>query len=175
MSAWKLTNGRPGLVVVDYIQYEHLPEFRGNAQEEMTRISAIWRNGFKRCGCAGFVMSQLSREGAGQEPKLSDLRSSGSLEQDAYCVYLLYRQGADDDAKPANVALLNLAKGRGMSLKRLRLHWRGCSMSFSSWNSAVHSEVCGKDQLYQAESAETADQALPRGAAGVEAQPELDV
>lgn len=85
--------GELGLIVVDYIQL-----MRGEGAEsrvqEVSEISRGLKLAAKEFGCPVLALSQLSRAPEGRSdyrPRLSDLRDSGSLEQDADTVLFLYR------------------------------------------------------------------------------------
>ena len=82
-------------IVIDYIQLMHAARGNENRQQEITTISR------KLCNLAKFehvpviVLSQLNRAVEGREkhrPRLSDLRESGSLEQDADYVLMVHRE-----------------------------------------------------------------------------------
>lgn len=86
------------LLIVDYIQMIRAPDFvqrRGNRTEEIRFISENLKGLARELECPLIVLSQLSRAPAhrtDKEPQLSDLRDSGSLEQDADFVLMLYRE-----------------------------------------------------------------------------------
>jgi replicative DNA helicase len=146
------TAERPLLVVIDYLQLEHLPDSQANRTEELARISASWLDTAKAGPIAVLALAQLNRGAAQGEPLLSHLRDSGALEQDAHAVLLLYRPGKDDATKPANLAWLNIAKNRGGALCRIKLHFTGYSMTFREW-------VSGEDQEQTLSQQQTAEMA----------------
>lgn len=89
---------RLGLVAVDYVQLVATDYRKGeNREQVVSRIGAdLLRRFPAEFGCAWLVGSQLnrsveSRARGDRRPQLSDLRESGSLEQDAYAVLFLYR------------------------------------------------------------------------------------
>lgn len=84
------------LIVVDYLQLMTAPTRRSdNRQQEVSQISSGLKALAKDLKIPVLVLSQLSRKledrGANATPKLSDLRESGSIEQDADVVILLHR------------------------------------------------------------------------------------
>ncbi len=93
------------LFVVDYLQLLHSTARRAeNRQQEIADISGGIKALAKELNVPVIVLSQLNREPEkrerGAEPRLSDLRESGAIEQDADLVGLLYqpgKSGADDD------------------------------------------------------------------------------
>lgn len=87
---------RLALVVVDHIALVRASiDRRGNKVAEMTDVSNAMKEMAKELGCVVLGVSQLSRavdSRAERRPVLSDLRESGSIEQDADIVMLLYRE-----------------------------------------------------------------------------------
>ncbi len=87
---------KPGLVVVDYLQ---LMSTRGrveNRNQEVSQLSRGMKLLSKELGCPFLVLSQLSRAPETRQgdhrPQLSDLRESGSIEQDADLVAFIFRE-----------------------------------------------------------------------------------
>jgi replicative DNA helicase len=83
-------------IVVDYLQLMHSGSKRSQEARwlEITEISASLKATAKELGIPIICCAQLNREAEGREfgkPKLSDLRESGSIEQDADIVLLLWR------------------------------------------------------------------------------------
>ena len=89
-------------------------------------------------------LSQLNRaseQREGHRPRLSDLRESGSLEQDADVVGLLHREDyyhrGDEDYDPTNQAELIIAKQRNGPTDTIRLTWIEQSTRFRDYSPAV--------------------------------------
>jgi len=83
-----------GLIIVDYIQLMHATGRAENRQQEVSEISRGLKALAKELSVPILALSQLSRapeQRADHRPQLSDLRESGSLEQDADLVMFLYR------------------------------------------------------------------------------------
>jgi replicative DNA helicase len=95
------------LFVVDYLQLLHSTARRAeNRQQEIADISSGIKALAKELNVPVIVLSQLNREVERdrREPRLSDLRESGAIEQDADLVGLLYRPNAgNDEENPAPV------------------------------------------------------------------------
>jgi replicative DNA helicase len=90
------------LFVVDYLQLLHSNSRRAeNRQQEIAEISGGLKALAKELKVPVLVLSQLNRElekrGPGERPRLSDLRESGAIEQDADLVGLLYRETKNKD------------------------------------------------------------------------------
>ena len=123
-------------VVVDYLQL-----MRGNGENRVQEISEISR-GLKALAkefdVPVLALSQLSRNvemRAEKKPQLSDLRDSGSLEQDADIVMFLYRDeyyNRDDDENK-NLADLIVAKNRNGATATLELFFRKETMYFGDF------------------------------------------
>jgi len=83
-----------GLIIVDYIQLMHAGSDAENRQQEVSAISRGLKALAKELDVPIIALSQLSRapeQRADHRPQLSDLRESGSIEQDADLVCFLYR------------------------------------------------------------------------------------
>ena len=89
------------LFVIDYLQLLHSTSRRAeNRQQEIADISSGIKALAKELNVPVIVLSQLNREierEKGRPPRLSDLRESGAIEQDADVVALLYKPKAGDD------------------------------------------------------------------------------
>jgi len=89
------------LFVIDYLQLLHSTSRRAeNRQQEIADISNGVKALAKEHRVPVIVLSQLNRElekDKNRKPRMSDLRESGSIEQDADVVGLLYRPAANDD------------------------------------------------------------------------------
>ena len=94
------------LFVVDYLQLLHSTARRSqeNRQQEISDISSGLKALAKELKVPVLVLSQLNRElerDKGRKPRLSDLRESGAIEQDADVVGLLYKPNSTDDEDAA--------------------------------------------------------------------------
>ena len=118
--------GRPlGLVIVDYLQLMTMGGKAENRQQEVSQISRALTILAKDLGCPALALSQLNRGSESRQdkkPVLSDLRESGSIEQDARQVILVHREDAYEPETPrAGEVDLIIAKNRGGPTKVVTL------------------------------------------------------
>lgn len=133
-----------GLVIIDYLQ---LMQSAKRTESRVQEISDITRNlkiMAKELNVPVIALSQLSRAAektAGRSdhrPQLSDLRDSGSIEQDADIVLFLYRaayynsQNGEDSQANENEAECIVAKNRHGETSVVRLGWDGAHTRFSN-------------------------------------------
>jgi len=102
-----------GLVVVDYLQLMEVSGRKDNRVQEVTELSRQLKLAAKEFKVPFIVLAQLNRamEKDGRKPQLSDLRESGSIEQDADVVLMLYRDqkekaAAIEERRPSKMEML---------------------------------------------------------------------
>jgi len=105
------------MIFIDYLQLIRSRGRAENRQQEISEISASLKNLAKELNIPVMALSQLSREVEKREdhqPRLSDLRESGSIEQDADVVLLLMREELYNPDVPEleGIASLSVAKQR---------------------------------------------------------------
>jgi replicative DNA helicase len=116
------------LLVVDYLQLAH-GRTQDNRVQEVAEISQGLKNIARELRVPVLAISQLSRaiESRGEKsPQLSDLRESGSIEQDADVVMFLYHR--DDEIREQ--VSLKIAKHRNGALGEVELFFRGDRVRF---------------------------------------------
>lgn len=122
------------LVIVDYLQLCGTAE---RAESQYVRISTI--SGALKAIAVDFdvpvlALSQLSREAARRngEPRLSDLRDSGTIEQDANVVVFIHQDIAGrGNAGATDTAEIIVAKNRNGPTGKFKMHWNPASVRFS--------------------------------------------
>lgn len=134
------------LVVIDYLQLMSGDSSKGgasggNREQEIASISRALKNLAKELSVPVIALSQLSRavetRGGDKRPQLSDLRESGSIEQDADMVMFLYRPEyygitQDENGMPtAGMGEVIIAKHRNGSLENVQLKFIGKFTKFT--------------------------------------------
>ena len=136
------SRGGLDMVIIDYLQLmAGEASTRGNREQEIASISRALKNMAKELDLPVIALSQLSRavetRGGAKRPQLSDLRESGSIEQDADIVMFLYRPdyyGITQDEEgnnTENTAELIIAKHRNGSTGTVNLRFHGAYTKFT--------------------------------------------
>lgn len=129
------------LVVIDYLQLMHSGRRIENRVQEVSEITRNLKILAKELNVPVLTLSQLSRaseQRADHRPQLSDMRDSGSIEQDADIVLFLYRQDYYNDSTEnsedtdKNSGECIIAKNRHGEMGTVALHWRGEFMRFTA-------------------------------------------
>jgi replicative DNA helicase len=120
-------------LIVDYLQLARSRNLENRVQE-VSEISQGMKNIARELKIPVIVISQLSRaveSRVGNKPQLSDLRESGSIEQDADVVMFLWRE----DAENVENYMLDIAKHRNGPLRSIPLYFKGDRIKFYSRDS----------------------------------------
>jgi len=131
------------LILIDYLQL--MSGSRGNEsrQQEVSEISRSIKALAKEMQCPVIALSQLSRapeQRTDHRPMLSDLRESGSIEQDADLVMFLYRdEYYNKETEEKNVAECIIAKQRNGPTGTVKLAWLGQYSKFGRLD-VIHQE-----------------------------------
>ncbi len=127
------------LVIIDYLQLMQIQRKSENRQQEITTISRKLKETAKGEGLPVIVLSQLNREvehRQNHKPQLSDLRESGSIEQDADIVILLHRPDwyhkGDEDYNKTNTGIFQVAKSRNGPTGEFELYFDEKYVSFGN-------------------------------------------
>lgn len=124
-----------GLIIIDYLQ---LMEGRGqeNRVQEISEISRGLKTLAKELNIPIIALSQLSRaveSRPDQRPRLSDLRESGSIEQDADLVMFIHREHRVNPTEDnEHAAEIIVAKHRNGPVGSVHLYWHGDSASYKN-------------------------------------------
>lgn len=135
------------LVIIDYLQLMASGRRIDNRVQEISEITRNLKILAKEMNVPVITLSQLSRASEKRDdhrPQLSDLRDSGSIEQDADIVLFLYREGYYADKNADNAAAQTsdmnsgeciVAKNRHGEARSVKLHWQGEFMRFTGTES----------------------------------------
>jgi len=124
-----------GLIIIDYLQLtEGRSNNSSNRVQEISEISRGLKQLAKELNVPIIALSQLSRSVESRPdgmPKLSDLRESGSIEQDADIVLFIYREDrVKPDTPNKNIADIIVAKHRNGPVGKVSLYFEDNSASF---------------------------------------------
>lgn len=145
------------LVIIDYLQLMrgNSSDKNSNREQEIATISRALKGLAKELSIPVIALAQLSRavetRGGTKRPQLSDLRESGSIEQDADIVAFIYRAEyygltEDEEGNPTKgIAELIVQKHRGGAQGTCKMKWEGELTKFSNlegdnFSSFVHTE-----------------------------------
>lgn len=124
------------LLVVDYLQLIMPRTNYESTVQQVTEISRSLKGLARELNVPVLALSQLSRaveQRSPQIPRLSDLRDSGSIEQDADVVLFIYRQNRDrEDASNKDAAEIHIAKHRNGPLGKVQLYFDERRVSFKN-------------------------------------------
>ncbi len=130
----KIEQKQLDLVIIDYLQLMHSTVFQNNKVQEISEISRGLKELAKELKVPILALSQLSRaveSRVDKKPQLSDLRDSGSIEQDADAVLMLHREeyyDPDTDRKWATDVCIR--KNRNWAVWEVELHFEKEIMKF---------------------------------------------
>ena len=165
------------LVVVDYLQLMQGPaELRGMREQEVAAISRMLKATAKEMNVPIIALSQLSRQaenrqGSNRRPQLSDLRESGSIEQDADMVIFIHRfdyQGLSEDSSDVGRTQIIIAKHRNGAIGDIEMRFRADEVRFVDLTDTVYAQADGAG----VESAMNSDPApMPHDAQPYDAYP----
>jgi replicative DNA helicase len=125
------------LVVVDYLQLMRDPRAKSREQE-IARIASDLKAMAKELDVPVLALSQLNREvekRPNRKPKLSDLRESGALEQDADVVMFIYREEVyRKDSPDKGIAEIDVAKQRNGPVGLVKLAYLAPFTKFENYH-----------------------------------------
>jgi len=133
--------GKLGLIIVDYLQLmvpTNANKFGDNLVQQVTEISRSLKNLARELEVPVLALSQLSRavEQRGGKPRLSDLRDSGSIEQDADVVMFIHREADSDNGGKKEEAEILIEKHRNGPTGIAKLYFDSRKTTFMSMEKA---------------------------------------
>ena len=118
------------VVIIDYLQLMQSAKSQDSRVLEISAMTRALKILARELNVAVVVLSQLSREPDKRKdhtPLMSDLRESGSIEQDADVIMMLYRPAAYPDTQEAmdgdNTSYINVAKHRNGATASIKVMW----------------------------------------------------
>lgn len=128
-----------GLIIVDYLQLMSGNRRNENRVNEISEITRTFKIMAMDLNVPVILLSQLSRSSEKDKrlPMLSDLRDSGSIEQDADIVLFLHRENSGDEEQdqqvnPNQEVMLMVAKNRHGEIRNIHLNFQGEITKFTS-------------------------------------------
>lgn len=125
-----------GVIIIDYLQLMEGRFGGDNRVNEISEISRSLKQLAREINIPIIALSQLSRaveSRSPQIPKLSDLRDSGSIEQDADIVMFLYREDREKPDTPnKNIVEVHIAKHRNGPVGKISLYFNENTTTFKS-------------------------------------------
>ena len=130
------------LVIIDYLQLMSSGKRIDNRTQEVSEITRQLKLMAKELNVPVITLSQLARgpeSRTDKRPMLSDLRESGSIEQDADIVLFLYREGYYNKESPnQSLSECIVAKNRHGETRTINLIWDGMFTRFSNADNSEH-------------------------------------
>lgn len=123
------------LVVLDYLQLIEPEDRKSPRQEQVSALSRRLKYLARELEIPVVCLAQVNRNSedrADPKPRLSDLRESGAIEQDADTVFILHRPGRHDASKPDNTLEIQIAKQRNGPPGEVTLSYAKESMRFDN-------------------------------------------
>lgn len=136
------------LLVVDYLQLMDAPDVEDGRQQQITQISRGIKSVARELNIPIIAVSQLNRMSESREghrPRMSDLRESGSIEQDADVVVLLHREDyykmTEADFTPDHIAEAIVAKNRNGPTGTVKLTFDNRTTTFRNLAAQVDPDM----------------------------------
>ena len=134
-----------GLIIVDYLQLMEPRNTQAAIVQQMTEISRSLKSLARELNIPVLAISQLSRaveQRSPQIPRLSDLRETGAIEQDADVVLFIYREDRyRQDTERKNIADIIIAKHRNGPVGKIELYFDESRVAFKNLEKSYSEEA----------------------------------
>lgn len=126
---------KPALIVIDYLGLVRTRQRKnGTREQEISEVTRSIKVMAKELNAPVLLLAQLNRGvdvRKDKQPVLSDLRESGSIEQDADIVLFLHRPIEYDDKADPRAAIIDIAKHRNGQSGEIEVQWDGAHFKYS--------------------------------------------
>jgi replicative DNA helicase len=127
------SNIHPSCVLLDHLQYMQTEPHCSDPYIAVTEITKYMKAIAREWNLPVILLCQLNRAVESRDthrPRLSDLRDSGSIEQDADQIWFIYRPGYYEPHATSNAAEIIVAKNRNGATGIAQVYWNAATMSF---------------------------------------------
>lgn len=130
-------HGEIGIIMIDYLQLMRVPSLASNRVQEVSEISRSLKALAKDSNCPVLALAQLNRgleQRVDKRPINSDLRESGSIEQDADLIMFIYRDEVyNEDSEDKGIAEIIIGKQRNGAIGKFRTLFNGAFSRFQDY------------------------------------------
>lgn len=126
--------GDIAMIAVDYLQIMNIPRSKNETRAEaIGKVTGSAKQLARDLNCCFMMLSQMNRDSDKnpKKPTFSDLKESGSIEQDADVIEFLWIDNNDNNEQQGKVIQQFIAKGRNTGLNEFRLLFRGWKQQFT--------------------------------------------
>ena len=142
-------DGKLGLVIIDYLQLMTLGGSSENRATELSTITRALKGLAKEINVPVIALSQLNRsleQRTDKRPVMSDLRESGSIEQDADLIMFIYRDEVyNDETDAKGIAEIIISKQRNGPIGTVKLTFLGQYTKFENYVDPISASAAGAD------------------------------
>jgi replicative DNA helicase len=137
-----------GMIVVDYLQLMEPRNSTASMVQQVTEVSRSLKGLARELNIPVLALSQLSRSvemRSPAKPRLSDLRESGALEQDADVVLFIYREKERGEAVASNIAEIIIAKHRNGPVGAVKVYFDSQRVTFKNLDKSMQDALTAQE------------------------------